>query len=74
MPYIEKEVEVWVDLDDFTDEELIEEMNSRGLHGGPGSHGTVAQVIKAIYEYEALGKDITPLMRELYYTALGKIA
>ena len=74
MPYITAEAEVWVDLDQFEDGELIEEINRRGLHGGPGAHGTVAQVINAIYECEKLGKDIEPLMRELYYTALGKIA
>lgn len=74
MPYITTEAEVWVDLDQFEDEELIEEMNRRGLHGGPGAHGTVAQVINTIYEYEQTGKDISPLMRELYYTALGRIA
>ena len=48
-------------------------MNRRGLHGGPGAHGTVAQVINAIYEYEKMGKDIKPLMRELYETALNRI-
>ena len=74
MPYITAEAEVWVDLDQFEDEELIAEMNRRGLHGGPGAHGTVAQVINAIYEYEKMGKDIKPLMRELYETALNRIA
>ena len=74
MPYITAEAEVWVDLDQFEDEELIAEMNRRGLHGGPGAHGTVAQVINAIYEYEKMGKDIQPLMRELYETALNRIA
>ena len=72
MPYITAEAEVWVDLDQFEDEELIEEMNRRGLR--PGTHGTVAQVINAMYEYEKMGKDIQPLIRELYETALNKIA
>ena len=74
MPYITAEAEVWVDLDQFEDEEIIEEMNRRGLHGGPGAHGTVAQVINAMYEYEKMGKDIQPLLHELYYTALNRIA
>ena len=74
MPYINTDVEVWVDLDQFEDDELIAEINRRGLHGGPGAHGTVAQVINAIYECERLGQDTQPLMRELYYTALGRIA
>ena len=73
MPYITTEAEVWVDLEDFEDEDLIAEMNRRGL-SGIGSHGTVGQVIAAMYEYEKMGKDIQPLVRELYYTALSKIA
>ena len=73
MPYINTDVEVWVDLDQFEDEELVAEMNRRGLSGA-GTHGTVGQVIQTMYEYEAMGKDIQPLLRELYYTALSKIA
>lgn len=72
MPYITTEAEVWVDLDDFEDEELIAEMNRRGLN--QGAHGTVGQVINAMYEYEKMGKDIQPLIRELYQTALNRIA
>ena len=73
MPYITTEAEVWVDLEDFEDEDLIKEMQRRGL-SGVGAHGTVGQVINAMYEYEKMGKDITPLIRELYYTALDRIA
>ena len=73
MPYVTTEAEVWVDLEDFEDEELITEMNRRGL-SGTGAHGTVGQVINAMYEYEKMGKDIQPLMRELYQTALNRIA
>lgn len=73
MPYVEKEVEVWVDLDDFEDDELYEEIKRRGMHVY-GAHGSVSQVIKTMYDYEQMGKDITPLIRELYYTALGKVA
>ena len=73
MPYVTTEAEVWVDLEDFEDEDLVAEMNRRGLMG-LGAHGTVAQVIHAMYEYEKMGKDITPLVRELYQTALNRIA
>ena len=70
MPYIEKEVEVWVDLDEFSDEELIEEMNSRTINISSGSKGLILRM----YEYQQLGKDIQPLLNELYYSTINRIA
>ena len=73
MPYVTTEAEVWVDLGDFDDDDLIEELQSRKLNMF-GPHGSTAQIINTMYEHEKMGKDIQPLLRELYYTALGKIA
>jgi len=73
MPYITTEAEVYVDLDVFDDEELIKEMDRRRLPVY-GAHGSTAQIINTMYEYEKMGKDIQPLIRELYHTALGRIA
>ena len=73
MPYVTTEAEVWVDLEDFDDDELFKEIQSRGLNAF-GLHGSTAQIINTMYDHQAMGKDIEPLLRELYYTALGKIA
>lgn len=70
MPYIEKEVEVWVDLDDFSDDELLEEMKSRNLNGNVGAMFT----IQKMYDYQQMGKDIQPLLNELYYNTIKRIA
>ena len=73
MPYVTTEAEVWVDLEEFDTEDLIEELQSRGVNAY-GPYGSTAQIINTMYEHQAMGKDIEPLLRELYYTALGKIA
>ena len=70
MPYIEKEVEVWVDLEDFSDEEIAEELQSRGLSGNYGAVG----IIQKMYEHQQMGKDIQPLLNELYYATIKRIA
>ena len=70
MPYIEKEVEVWVDLDDFSDEELVEEMNSRTINYSSGTRGLILRM----FEQQQMGKDIQPLLNELYYTTINRIA
>jgi hypothetical protein len=72
MPYITTEAEVYVDLGDFDDDDLIEELDRRKLPVY-GAQGSTSQIILSMYEYEKMGKDIGPLLRELYYTALGKI-
>ena len=70
MPYIEKEVEVWVDLDDFSDEELAEEMANRNMGHNTGALG----IIQKMYDYQHMGKDIQPLLNELYYSTIKRIA
>jgi len=69
MPYIEKEVEVWVDLEDFDDDELIKELDSRKI----GYNGGVRGLILKMYEHQQLGKDIQPLLNELYYSTINRI-
>lgn len=73
MPYVTIEEEVWIDLDEFETDDLVEELQSRGVNAF-GPHGSTAQIINTMYDHQAMGKDIEPLLRELYYTALGKIA
>lgn len=70
MPYIEKEVEVWVDLEDFDDDELLKEMQSRDIAFSGGN----LRIIQQIYDAYRLDKDYDDKLRELFYNALGRIA
>jgi hypothetical protein len=70
------EVEVWttvdVDLDDFADEDLKDEMDRRGL--GAEVHDTTAtELIEAIYLKRRLGKDYQTELEQLIYQTIGKI-
>lgn len=73
MHTIYKEVEIDVDLSDFDDEDLIQELEDRGkmVDGGDTSSG---ELIKSIYEKRKLGLDYEEEIRELIYNVLGKIA
>ena len=70
------EVEVWttvdVELDDFSDEDLKEELEKRGL--GAEVHATTAtELITTIYEKRRLGKDFRQELDQLIYQTMGKI-
>jgi len=72
MPVVYKEVEVDVDLSDFDDNELIEELANRGhnfdIHGP-----NPPELVTKIYENRRLGKDYQQELDELIYATLGKI-
>ena len=70
MPYITTEAEVYVDLGDFDDDDLLEELDRRRLHNSGGTRGLILQM----YEQQQLGRDIQPLLNELYYATIGRIA
>lgn len=70
MPYITTEVEVWIDLDEIDTDDLIQELESRDISYRGGN----LQTIRKIYEHKQLGKDIEPLLNELFYNALNRIA
>ena len=55
MALVYKEVEVEVDLDDFDDDELIDELERRG--SGTVDYGNGTEVLQAIYEKRRLGLD-----------------
>ena len=70
------EVEVWttvdVDLDDFADEDLIEELERRGK-GMEVSSQSGTELLTAIYEKRRLGQDYQRELDELIYVGIGKI-
>jgi hypothetical protein len=72
MPTVYTEVEVDVGLEDFDDEDLIEELESRGKGFEIASrNGT--EIVRAIYEKRRLGQDYQYELDELIYMAIGKI-
>lgn len=70
MPRVYTEVEVDVELDDFSDDDLIEELESRGFDV---RSQTPTELITKIYELRRLGRDYQQELTELIYASIGKI-
>jgi len=70
MPLVYKEVEVEVDLDDFDDHELIDELERRGT--GVMEYGNGTEVLQAIYEKRRLGLDYQKELDQLIWLGLGR--
>ena len=60
------EVEVDVKLTDFSDDDLIEEIESRGLQMPSG-------LVTAIYQKRRLGQDYQRELDQLIYNTIGRI-
>jgi hypothetical protein len=72
MPTVYTEVQVDVDLDDFDDEDLIEELENRGKGFEVASrNGT--EIVRSIYEKRRLGQDYQRELDDLIYMAIGKV-
>ena len=69
MPYITQEVEVWVDLDEFDTDDLIEELENRDTR----AVGDSKLLIQKMYDYQQMGKDIQPLLNQLYDSVINRI-
>ncbi len=72
MPTVETYVEVDVDLDDFADEDLIEELERRGL-GADVPESTATELINSIYQKRRLGDDYQAELEQLIYQTIGRI-
>ena len=72
MPTVYTEVEVDVDLDDFTDNDLIDEIERRGL-GAELAESTATELIEAIYQKRRLGQDYARDLDQLIYQVRGRI-
>ena len=70
MPLVYKEVEVEVDLDDFDDYELIDELERRGT--GVMEYGNGTEVLQSIYEKRRLGQDYQQELDQLIWLGLGR--
>ena len=72
MPTVYTEVEVDVDLDDFTDDDLIDEMERRGL-GAELAESTATELIDQIYQKRRLGQDYNRDLDQLIYQVTGRV-
>lgn len=72
MPRVYTEVEVDVELSDFSDDDLIEEMESRGL-GAEVFETPSSELVHKIYQLRRLGRDYERELDQLIYQVTGKI-
>lgn len=64
------DVEVEVDLNDFTDEELLDELAERDLI--PGGHGTGNELLDKIFNLRRQGKNFDKELDEYLYIQTGR--
>jgi len=72
MPTVYTEVEVDVSLADFYDEDLIEELESRG-RGFEVNSRTPTELVTKIYELRRVGREYERELDELIYVTIGRI-
>jgi hypothetical protein len=72
MPTVYTEVEVDVDLNDFDTDDLVEELESRGM-GFEVASQTGTELLTAIYLKRRLGQDYQRELDDLIYLGIGKI-
>jgi hypothetical protein len=72
MPEVLVETYVDVDLDDFDTDDLVEELERRGMGMEVGSR-TGTELIAAIYQKRRLGQDYQHELDELIYIGIGRI-
>ena len=72
MPEVLIETYVDVDLDNFDNDDLVEELKRRGL-GMEVSSETGTELLTAIYQKRRLGQDYQRELDELIYMGIGRI-
>lgn len=72
MPTVETYVTVDVELDEFDDDDLIEELERRGK-GMEVASQTGTELLTAIYQKRRLRRDYQQELDELIYVGIGKI-
>jgi len=73
MPTVSTYVDVDVDLEDFDDRDLLDELERRGLGADTSGETTNTELIKEIYYKRRLGKDFSRELDELIYSVTGRI-
>jgi hypothetical protein len=72
MPTVETYIEVEVELDEFSDDDLKEELERRGL-GAEVPESTATELIESIYLKRRIGKYYQTELEQLIYQTIGKI-
>ena len=72
MATVYTEVEVDVDLDDFDDDDLIDELERRG-RGFEIDSRTPTELVTKIWEKRRTNQDYQKELDELIYVTLGKV-
>jgi hypothetical protein len=72
MPTVYTEVEVDVELHDFDTDDLVEELESRGM-GFEVASQTGTELLTAIYLKRRLGQDYQRELDDLIYLGIGRI-
>ena len=72
MPTVYTEVEVDVELHDFDTDDLVEELESRGM-GFEVASQTGTDLLTAIYQKRRLGQDYQRELDDLIYLGIGRI-
>lgn len=70
MPYVS--VEVDIELDQIDTEDLVEELERRGVETDLGQN--ITEDIRGMYDKYILGKSIDEELRNLFYKTIGRIA
>ena len=75
MPYVYKEVEVEIDIDDFDTDELIEELERRGIdYNTNGVDGDEMRgVLEQIWQRRRQGQDYQQELDQLIWGVLGRV-
>jgi hypothetical protein len=73
MPTVYTEVEVDVELSDFEDDDLIEELERRG-RGFDVAGQTPTELVDRIHQLRRNGGDYQRKLDELIYVTIGRIA
>lgn len=72
MPTVYTEVEVDVELTDFSDDDLIEELQNRNLAMEVGTRSGT-ELLTDIWQKRRLGQDYQRELDELIYVGIGRI-
>jgi hypothetical protein len=65
--------EVEVDLDEFDDDELLDEIERRNLSARPASPDEARRILEDIYYKRVMNKDFTAELDRYFYLTLGRI-
>jgi hypothetical protein len=70
---VEKYVDIDVDMDDFDDDDIMEEMERRGLGAAVSSPGDNLELLKLIFQKRRTGQNFEQELDQLIYNGLGRI-